>query len=603
MKIWLPPYLSVRRSAGELRLGTMPPLAYQVEEPPAFLADLLVGLADPAERDDVVTAVIQGSGWSLEEADALISDLEQVGALVPVFERGDRYDRHRLYFRMLGVDDDAQERLRSATVGLIGMGGIGTHLALHLAAAGIGRLIVTDGDVIETSNLTRQTLYREADVGRLKVEAAAERLLELRSDLRVDVIAERFDTPSLAETVANDGADIILLSADRPATVHRWVNAACLASNIPFSAAGYIEAHGCVGPLLHPPATACYECVRVSADALPDQPLDRESVDSAAIELNPGFQAPSYGPLNGLVAAVQANEAIRWLLDLPVATSERRLLIDSSTYQVTWEDLSTAESICETCGRGSRGTDWELIARQYQEEREHHSFNAVLLDRLVPTLLPPLHGKRAADVGAGGGQMTARLLELGAAVDAYEPSEAMRALLAERMRNAASDRLRIHDLGLEALAEQPAAYDAILCLNVLDHFQDLPAAMGMLATALQPGGRLVLSIPHPIKDRGGWVKTPSRQGWIYDHFVLDDYFREGPVRKVREDRWGDVRVRDVRSYHRAISTYMQSILSAGLTINQILEPAPDPDVADTDPIIHTKASRLPYFLVIAATRR
>lgn len=350
MKIWLPPYLSVRRTADHLRLGTLPPLAHEVEDPPPFLADLLASLARPTERDEVVAAVAHQHGWSLDEADTLISDLEDAGVLVPVFERGGRYDRHRLYYRMLGVDGDTQQRLGTATIGLIGMGGIGTHLAVHLAAAGIGRLLITDGDVIELSNLTRQTLYREADVGRLKVEAAAEHLRQLRADLEVKVIAEQFDGPGLAEAVAAE-ADIILLSADRPATVHSWTNAASLTKGIPFSAAGYIEGHGCIGPFLHSPATPCFECIRVSADALPGQSLDPASIRSPAIEFNPGFQAPSYGPLNGLVAAIQANEAIRWLLGLPVVTRERRLLIDSVSYEVTWEDFPTAETTCTVCGR------------------------------------------------------------------------------------------------------------------------------------------------------------------------------------------------------------------------------------------------------------
>ncbi|MGH3889082.1 MAG: HesA/MoeB/ThiF family protein [Pseudonocardiaceae bacterium] len=141
---------------------------------------------------------------------------------------------------MLGVAGHPQDQLAGVTVGLIGMGGIGTHLAVHLAAAGVGGLLITDGDHVELSNLTRQTLFREADVGRRKVEAAAERLCELRSDLRIDVIPQEFAGPALAAEVAVR-ADIVLLSADRPAEVHSWTNAACVAAGRPFSAAGYIE--------------------------------------------------------------------------------------------------------------------------------------------------------------------------------------------------------------------------------------------------------------------------------------------------------------------------------------------------------------------------
>ncbi|MGH4021811.1 MAG: ThiF family adenylyltransferase [Pseudonocardiaceae bacterium] len=218
----------------------------------------------------------------------------------------------------------------------------------------------------------------------------------------------------------------MLLSADRPAEVHSWTNAACLAARSPFSTAGYIEGHGCVGPILHVPDTPCFECIRLSAQALPDQQLTPESVEVAATELNPGWQAPSYGPLNALVAAIQANEAIRWLLGTRTATVGRRLLIDSRSYDITWEDFEISDK-CDACGRTSSDASvWDRIAAQYQEERETHSFNAVLLDDLIPELLPHAGGhQRVADVGAGAGQITARLLARGCEVDASRSSSSV----------------------------------------------------------------------------------------------------------------------------------------------------------------------------------
>ncbi|MGH4015282.1 MAG: TOMM precursor leader peptide-binding protein, partial [Pseudonocardiaceae bacterium] len=375
MRLWIPPYLSIRHMADRVRLGIMPPLAWDVEQPPSFLVPLLAELSRPTDHDAAVESAIRHSGWNRSEAETLIEDLHSAGVLVPAWDRSDRYDRHQLYYRMLGVDGHAQDKLARVTVGLIGMGGIGTHLAVHLAAAGVGALVITDGDVVELSNLTRQTLFREADVGRCKVEAAAERLGELRSDLRVDAIPRAFDSPTLAAEVAAR-ADILLLSADRPVEVHSWTNTACLAAETPFSAAGYIEGHGCIGPLLHVPETPCFECIRLSAHALADQQLDPESVEAATAELNPGWQAPSYGPLNALVAAIQANEAIRWLLGTRTATTGRRLLVDSRTYDVTWEDFEVSGE-CNACGRTASDTPvWHRIALQYQEERDNHSFNA-----------------------------------------------------------------------------------------------------------------------------------------------------------------------------------------------------------------------------------
>ncbi|MGH4021806.1 MAG: HesA/MoeB/ThiF family protein [Pseudonocardiaceae bacterium] len=183
-------------------MGTLPPLAWEVEERPEFLVPLLAQLSRPTDREVAVEGVIQHSGGSRPEAETLIEDLEEAGVLVPTWDRGDRYDRHQLYYRMLGIEGHPQDKLAGVTVGLIGMGGIGTHLAVHLAAARVGGLVITDGDRVELTNLTRQTLFREADVGRRKVDAAAERLVELRSDLQVDAMPQAFDSPALAAEVA-----------------------------------------------------------------------------------------------------------------------------------------------------------------------------------------------------------------------------------------------------------------------------------------------------------------------------------------------------------------------------------------------------------------
>ncbi|MBT8226480.1 MAG: TOMM precursor leader peptide-binding protein [Dactylosporangium sp.] len=599
MKLWLPPYLSIRQVVNGIRIGTLPPLAFEVPDPPGFLTDLLTSASTPTYRSDLANLVV-GAGWTPEEADALLQDLQDARVLVPVPVLGDRYDRHRLYYQLMGIDADAQQRLAGATVGLMGMGGIGTHLATHLAAAGVGRLVITDGDTVELSNLTRQTLFDESDVGRLKVEAAADHLRRLRSDLTITAIARSFTDPDLARLVAAESG-VILLSADRPADVHSWTGHACLAAGIPFSASGYIEGHGSIGPLLHAPATPCFECIRLSAQALPEQDLDERQVGLSTRELNPAWQAPSYGPLNALVAAVQANEAIRWLLGLPASTIARRMLIDSRTYGITWEDFEPAPE-CPACGRSTPKPDqWAEIAQQYDEERTEHSFNSVLLDDLVPRLVDVGPGMRIADVGAGAGHVATRLAGIGAKVDAFEPSAPMRELLRRRVDHTGVQ-VQIIDGGLDALADRTGQYEAVCCLNVLDHIEDLSGAVRLLHDALVPGGRLVLSIPHPVKDRGGWQKAPSSNGWDYLHYEIHGYFDEGLCVKAREDRFGNVRVRSVQSHHRTASRYLNEIISAGMTVLRVEEPSPDPRHAETEPVIYQKASKIPYFLVVVAER-
>lgn len=142
MSLWLPPYLSLRRVADRVRLGILPPLAWDVDEPPEFLVPLLSDLSRPTGREAAVECVIRHSGWSRPEAQALIADLEEAVCWSQRGSGTERYDRHQLYYRMLGVVGHPQDQLAGVTVGLIGMGGIGTRLVVHLAAAGVDGLVI-----------------------------------------------------------------------------------------------------------------------------------------------------------------------------------------------------------------------------------------------------------------------------------------------------------------------------------------------------------------------------------------------------------------------------------------------------------------------------
>lgn len=165
-----------------------------------------------------------------------------------------------------------------------------------------------------------------------------------------------------------------------------------------------------------------------------------------------------------------------------------------------------------------------------------------------------------------------------------------------------NDRVRIIPQGLEALDEAPGRYDIVYCLNVLDHVVDLEEAARRLRSSVRPGGHLVLSIPHPMKDRGGWYKVQGPYGWEYRHYVVDDYFLEGECLKNREDDRGDVRIRGVRTYHRTLSRYFEEFLRQGMLVRRVLEPEPDGEIRERLPVLFDKSSRIPYFVVIVLER-
>ncbi|HUK75860.1 MAG TPA: ThiF family adenylyltransferase, partial [Nitrososphaerales archaeon] len=133
-----------------------------------------------------------------------------------------RYSRHLI---MPEVGLEGQGKLKSASVLIIGAGGLGTPSATYLAAAGVGRIGIVDFDVIEKSNLHRQVLYSEQDVGKSKAEVAKKRLLEINPNITVDVHMVRLDSSNALEIFK--GYDIILDGTDNFPTRY-LVNDACV---------------------------------------------------------------------------------------------------------------------------------------------------------------------------------------------------------------------------------------------------------------------------------------------------------------------------------------------------------------------------------------
>lgn len=182
----------------------------------------------------------------------------------------ERYLRNRDFFRWVDLSPsgnpwDPQLRLKRARVVVIGLGGTGSHAVWSLAACGVGRIHCVDSDTVELSNLNRQILYTEADIGRRKVDVAVRRLSAVNSDITVTGECRRIDgEEALAPLVA--GCDVLALCADEPrgeAGLRSWVNRACLSAGICWVGGGYS------GPLVTTcvigPQGPCFECLRHAA--------------------------------------------------------------------------------------------------------------------------------------------------------------------------------------------------------------------------------------------------------------------------------------------------------------------------------------------------
>jgi molybdopterin-synthase adenylyltransferase len=238
----------------------------------------------------------------------------------------DRYSRNLDYFSLvtLGTSRSAaslQQKLRSSRVTILGVGAIGSATAESLAAAGVGRMRLYDPDLVETSNLNRQLLYRSEDVGRPKVEVAAERLQALNPHLRVTAERRQVDAPSDLPALLRD-CDLFVLGADRPHEILLWTNDAAVEGGVPWLENSY-SGPRCAIALFVPGRTPCLRCLQhqLASRQRAEGTLDGANLfpaatDNAVIAPTAGI-AGHYGALRALYFLTGLRrEEEGWLLHL-----------------------------------------------------------------------------------------------------------------------------------------------------------------------------------------------------------------------------------------------------------------------------------------------
>ena len=308
----------------------------------SILASLRATVAPALTAEDLDEAL------AMLDADGLIEDagdderhLDAAGL--------ERYDRQLRYFGDLagpGIPRAAaQARLEEATVAVLGLGGLGGMAATMLTVCGVGTIVGVDHDVVELSNLARQALYGQDDLGRPKVEAAAERLGQLNARSRFVGLARRLDSTA-AVASAIRGADFVVAAVDWPAArISGWVNDACWAAGIPYVGMSQHPPLVRVGPTYLPGTTGCLACQEAAYRRR--FPL----FDAARAAISDSSPAATYAPACGIVGSLVANEAIAHLTGLaPVACAGRSVVIDLTTLAVTHEEVPR-DPDCAICGQ------------------------------------------------------------------------------------------------------------------------------------------------------------------------------------------------------------------------------------------------------------
>lgn len=239
-----------------------------------------------------------------------------------------RYARH-LSLPEVGLA--GQERLAAGSVLIVGMGGLGSPAALYLAAAGVGRLGLVDFDVVDRSNLQRQILYGEADVGRRKLEAAAERLRAVNPGVAIDLHDARVERSNAADLVA--GYDVVVDGTDNFPSRY-LVHDACYFGGKPYVYGSIFRFEGQASVFARGRGP-CYRC-------LFPEPPPPGSVPSCA-------EAGVLGVLPGIIGSIQANEALKLLLGTGEPLLGRLLLFDALAMRFR-ELALRRDALCPLCG-------------------------------------------------------------------------------------------------------------------------------------------------------------------------------------------------------------------------------------------------------------
>ncbi|MFW9807793.1 MAG: ThiF family adenylyltransferase [Candidatus Thorarchaeota archaeon] len=236
------------------------------------------------------------------------------------------------YSRMLALRDFSEEEMEivmNTTIAQIGAGGLGSPSLRLLTALGFGRIRIIDRDIVELSNIQRQTVFNTEDIGMPKAEAAAANLGLMNPEVNFDPICVSISNENAIDVLK--GADIIVDGLDSFAA-RRAVNRASQALEIPYVFAGAVEYYANLTTFI-PGKTGCLQCVMGNAQDNPENTCARVGVSPTLLSL---------------AASVQVNEVLQLALDREAALANRLMTIDTSSLSFDFFDIGKATD-CKVC--------------------------------------------------------------------------------------------------------------------------------------------------------------------------------------------------------------------------------------------------------------
>lgn len=239
-----------------------------------------------------------------------------------------RYNRQII---LKQFDFEGQEALKQSSILVLGAGGLGCAASQYLATAGIGKLTLIDDDVVELSNLQRQVLHIDADVGKKKVESAAESLKLLNPHLKVETVDRRLSDDELDSLIRSH--TLVLDACDNVETRNQ-LNRLCYQAKVPLVSGAAIRMEGQISVFTYQDENApCYQCL----SAL---------FGSAALSC---VEAGVMAPVVGMIGAAQALEAIKVIAQFGSPKEGKLLILDAMSH--SWREMKLMKMpTCTVCG-------------------------------------------------------------------------------------------------------------------------------------------------------------------------------------------------------------------------------------------------------------
>lgn len=323
-----------------IRMGNFTGTGKEIEYDDESLLSIFNSIQEPISINDLIDKVYEETNINKDDIKSAIDYLINENFIIE-FEKyknlisNMKYNRQDLFFSMFNDNYDSYSNyFKNKNILILGLGGIGSNVAIVLERSGFNSFTLVDCDVVEESNLIRQFPYNFDDIGKSKTKVLQEKLKNSK------VICKNLKI-TREEDIVNEikSADFVLCTVDKPQRIiRRLINKVCVENDKPVLFCGFSEYVAMIGPFIEPKTTACLRCIEK---------------ESSEVPMNNVELVPSFGPLCLLISSLVSNEIINYFSKYKETNLiGKTLMFDTITYQtniINWEKNPE----CKECGQNA----------------------------------------------------------------------------------------------------------------------------------------------------------------------------------------------------------------------------------------------------------